>query len=90
MHFAALGVLVFYYVLVVHRYHTGNSRRQAKKGSPKKNRIENIAEWIGKSFASHGTQSTGVERAGEEVRHDAPLRLHAELRDQGKARHTPI
>ena len=28
----------------------------------------------------------GVERTEEEVRHDAPLRLFAELRDQVKAR----
>ena len=35
--------------------------------------------------SSHGTQPAGVERADEEVHHDAPLRLLAELRDQGKA-----
>ena len=29
--------------------------------------------------------TAGVERTDEEVRHDAPLRLLAELRDQGKA-----
>ena len=30
--------------------------------------------------------TAGVERTDEEVRHDAPLRLFAELREQGKAR----
>ena len=62
---------------------TGNSRRQTNKGRPKKRWIDNIAEWTGKSFAetqlSHGTRPAGVERADEEVRHDAPLRLLADL-----------
>ena len=35
---------------------------------------------------SHGTQPAGLERADEEIRHNAPLELLAELRDQGKAR----
>ena len=36
--------------------------------------------------AQYGTQMAGVERTDEAVSHDAPLRLFAELRDQGKAR----
>ena len=34
----------------------------------------------------HGTQPAGVDRTDEEVHHDAPLRLLAELSDQAKAR----
>ena len=54
-----------------------------RRGRPKKSWIDNIVEWAGDS--SHGTQPAGVERADEDVRHDAPLWLLAELRDQGKA-----
>ena len=32
------------------------------------------------------SQPAGVERTDEEVHHDAPLRLLAELRDQGKGK----
>ena len=46
-----------------------------RRGMPKKRWIDNIAEWTGKSVAlgdsSHGTQPAGVERADEEIRHDA-------------------
>ena len=39
--------------------------------------------------SNHGTQPEGVERTDEEVRHDAPLRLFAELRDQGQGERRP-
>ena len=73
---------------------SGNSRRQARKGQ-----AEEELEWqhrgvdrqILRRDTSHGTQPAGVERADEEVHHDAPLRLPAELRDQGKAlKHSTI
>ena len=35
---------------------------------------------------NYGTPPAGVERTDEEVRHEAPLRLLAELRDQGEGR----
>ena len=37
-----------------------------------------------KRDSGHGTPPAAVERTDEEVHHDAPLRLLAELRDQGK------
>ena len=36
--------------------------------------------------SSHGTQPGGVERADEDVRRDAPLRLLVEVRELCKAR----
>ena len=39
---------------------------------------------IPRGDATLGPQSAGVGRTDEEVHHDAPLRLHAELRDQAR------
>ena len=39
------------------------------------------------AIKAYGTQPAGLERTDEEIRHDAPQRLLAELRDQCKARH---
>ena len=69
---------------------TGNSRRQSKKRQAEKEldrQHRGVDRQILRSDSSHGIQPAGVERTDEEVRHDAPLRLFAELRDQGKARH---
>ena len=71
----------------------GTIERKRGRGRPKKRWSDNIVDWTGKSFAetSHATQPAGVERADEEVRHDARLRLPVELRDQGKAlKHSTI
>ena len=63
----------------------GTVEGRRRRGRPKKSWIDNIAEWTGKSFAE--TQAMAHDRQEwryEEVRHDAPLRLLAELRGQDK------
>ena len=67
---------------------SGNHPRQAKERQAAEevgwqHRVADLQ--IGRRYSSHGTQPAGVERTDEEVRHDALLRLLAELRDQGKA-----
>ena len=67
----------------------GNSRRQSKKGQVEKEldwQHRGVNRQILRRDLNHGTQPAGVERTDEEVRHDALLRLLAELRDQGRAR----
>ena len=64
----------------------GTVEGSRRRGRPKKRWSDNIAEWTGKSFVeTQAWHTTGrVERTDEEVHYDAPLRLLAELRDQGK------
>ena len=69
----------------------GTVEGSRRRGRPKKSWSDNIAEWTGTSLAetqamAHNRQEwREAQRADEEVHHDAPLRLLAELRDQGKA-----
>ena len=68
---------------------TGNSRRQSKKRQAEKelDRQHRVVDrQILRGDSSHGTQPAGVERTDEEVRHDAPLRLFAELKAQSHIR----
>ena len=68
---------------------TGNSRSQAKKGQAEKEldwQHRGVDRQILHRDSSHGTQPAELERPDEEVRHDVPLWLLAELRDQCKAR----
>ena len=67
----------------------GTVEGSRRRGRPKEldRQHRGVDRQILRSDSIHGTQPAGVERTDEEVRHDAPLRLFAELRDQGKARH---
>ena len=62
----------------------GNSQRQDEKEMDWQHC--GVGRQIIRRDSSNGTQPAGVERPDEEVCHDAPLRLFAEQRDQGKAK----